>query len=631
MLYETDWRKRAPWLVGARVRIGLAFSALALMLFGAVGVLSSRDARIQSERDTVRALQQLADRLAQHLDADMAARFRDIGQLAMLTEALQVDMTPAQWRQAIQRLHASSHHYSWIGVTDAHGQVQAATQGLLEKADVSQRPWFIKGWKQTSVLDVHEAKLLARVWPKSSSGEPLRFVDVAAPIRKAGRTVGVIGAHLSWQWAQERRKAVLREDAAHQDVEILLMSREGRIDLGPSLPHLGPLAKHRLATLIDQAQVLEWSDGQRYLTAARASGPMADYPGMGWVVLVREPEASAMSAAVALERRLLWFSGLGVVMFGVLGWLLADRLTRPLRQVAARAHAMRHTQDHAPAHDEVDQLAHVLESLLADLEERERALKTMNERLESRVAERTASLRLANEDLRGFSRSVSHDIQGPLGSMAMLLKHTLAKKPADLPESVSRVMTVVADECDRLRQLSAELLTLAMVEQSEIAQDLVDHGAMVRAVVDQLRQAETGTFPTVDIGPLPALTGDAMMLRQVWSNLLSNAVKFSSKVAHPRIEVSASIQGDAVQFMVADNGAGFDESQRERLFGVFQRLHTSAQFPGTGVGLSIVRRVVQRHGGRVWAESPPGLGARFYFVLPHARKTVTAPESAVVA
>lgn len=625
-------RWRVPFqLGGARFRIGLAFSVLALLLFGAVGVLSSRDARNQTERDTARALQQLADRLAQHLDADMSARFRDIGQLALLTEVMQVDMRAAHWRQAIDRLHASSKHYSWIGVADASGRVLAATRGLLEQADVHQRPWFIKGLKQTSVLDVHEAKLLAALLPAPDSGEPLRFVDVAAPIRKNGQTVGVIGAHLSWAWAKERRLAALKEDVDRDNVEIVLVNGDGGIELGPGQPNMGGAAKALLEALLQEPQVIEWSDGKRYLTAARASRPLADYPGMGWVVLVRQPEAIAMSAAAALERRLLWFAGLGVVMFGVLGWWLADRLTRPLRQVAAHAYAMRHPQGLSEVHDEVDQLASSLTTLLADLEERERALTAMNEKLETRVAERTASLRLANEDLRSFSRSVSHDIQGPLGSMAMLMRHTLARKPSDLPESAIRVMTAVADECDRLRLLSSELLVLAMVEQSEIAQEPVDHEAMVKAVVDQLRQAADGAFPVVEIGPLPALTGDPVMLRQVWSNLLSNAVKFSSKAAAPRIEVSASMQGDVVQFMVADNGAGFDETQRERLFGVFQRLHTNAQFPGTGVGLSIVRRVVQRHGGHVWAESPPGQGARFYFVLPCAGQPMTAAEQATVA
>jgi signal transduction histidine kinase len=371
-----------------------------------------------------------------------------------------------------------------------------------------------------------------------------------------------------------------------------------------------------LQALLRGAQRLVWSDGRSYLSAASASSPLSDYPGMGWVVVVRQPQELALAKAIALERRLIWLSVVGAALFGALGWFLADRLTRPLRRVAAQAQGMLPATNEAPPHDEVDQLARTLASLLADLKQREQDLTSLNEGLETRVQERTASLRRANDDLRAFSRSVSHDIQGPLGSMAQLLRQTVDKDGSALPPQASEVMQLVAQECERLKQLSAELLTLAMVEQSEIAVEPVDHGALARDVVAQLSMGASHAFPAIEIGNLPTLPGDAVMLRQVWSNLLSNAVKFTSKVPAPRIEVSAEARDGEVVFTVADNGAGFDEAQSDRLFGVFQRLHRASQFPGTGVGLSIVRRVVLRHGGRVWAQSPPGQGARFHFCLP---------------
>jgi signal transduction histidine kinase len=348
------------------------------------------------------------------------------------------------------------------------------------------------------------------------------------------------------------------------------------------------------------------------------------------VVVVRQPEELALADAFALERRLIWLSVAGAALFGALGWFLADRLTRPLRRVAAQAQGMLPSAGEAPAHDEVDQLARTLASLLADLKQREQDLTSLNEALETRVQDRTASLRRANEDLRAFSRSVSHDIQGPLGSMGQLLRQTVLNDGSHLPAHTTHVIQVVAQECDRLKQLSAELLTLAMVEQTEIAAEPVDHHALVQAVVTHLRIGASGDFPRVEVGPLPTLPGDAVMLRQVWSNLLSNALKFTSKVPQPLIEVSARRGDGEVVFTVADNGAGFDEAQKERLFGVFQRLHQASQFPGTGVGLSIVRRVVLRHGGRVWAESPPGQGARFHFSLPERSEDehVTTPHPA---
>lgn len=612
---KSYWRGWA-WFAGVRFRIGLAFSIVAIVLFGGVGYLSARDAHRQSEHEAAEHLQLLADRLAQRLDADMAARFRDIDQLAVLKDLLDLDPTPARWREVLERVQRSSRHYSWIGVAGRDGRVLAATQGLLESVDVHQRPWFEQGLRATQVGDVHDAKLLAAKLPAYAHGEPLRFVDVSAPLKRRGQVVGVIGAHLSWAWADERRREAMAGDVAERGIEILLVGRDGRIELGPRAPGLPLAGGPTLAALMDQARITAWSDDRRYLTAASASKPIADYPGMGWVVVVRQAEDQAMAAATALAHRLLWLSVLGALIFGAVGWLLADRLTRPLRLVAAQASSMMPPEAGPPPHDEVKQLARSLASLLADLKQREQALTLLNEQLEQRVLERTASLKQANEDLRSFSRSVSHDIQGPLGSMAGLLRQTLMLTQASVPPSVARAMGLVAQECDRLRQLSSELLTLAMVEQRELVPEPVDHAALVQEVVQQLRDSAQGVFPSVEVDALPTLPGDPLMLRQVWSNLLSNAVKFSSKVSAPRIEVRADTEGDEVVFTVADNGAGFDEARSAKLFGVFQRLHGNAQFPGTGVGLSIVRRVVNRHGGRVWAKSPPGQGARFYFTLP---------------
>lgn len=619
---DLPWRD-APRMWSARVRIGVAFSALAIVLFGAVGHLSATDARRQSERDSAQALQQFADQLAQRLDADMAARHRDIDQLVRLHELLELNPDLDRWRLVLERLKQSNPHYSWIGLASPDGKVLAATQGILEGANVAQRPWFGKGRQHTNLTDVHEAKLLAKLLP-NTQGEPLRFVDVSAPLRQRGQTVGVIGAHLSWAWAEQRRKEAMSDNRHRRGIEIVLIDRKGLIELGPRSPALQPASPDLVQSLLTSPQTLPWSDGQRYMSAASASKPSSDYPGMGWVVVVRQPEEQALAQAQALARRLMWLSALGVALFGALGWVLADRLTRPLRQVAAQAQAMLPQGQDVSPHDEVHQLASTLASLLSDLKKREDALSSLNEALESRVQARTESLRLANEDLRAFSRSVSHDIQGPLGAMAQLLRQALQRDQACLPEQAATVMQVVAQECERLKQLSAELLTLAMVEQRELATTPVDHGTLVQAVIQQM-QGPQGCEPSVQVGPLPTLPGDPVMLRQVWANLLSNAAKFSAKCASPHIEVSAQVTPHEVVFTVADNGVGFDEAHRDRLFGVFQRLHSPSQFPGTGVGLSIVRRVVERHGGRVWADSPPGQGARFHFCLP----TVAEPATPV--
>jgi len=386
-----------PWRYGlfagsTRLRIGLAFSVLAVLLFGGVGLLSARDAQQQSERDTALALQQLADRLAQRLDADMAARFRDIQQLGALPDVLGVDPNTQRWRDVIARLHESSSHYSWIGVSDQKGRVLASTRGLLESADVHQRPWFSRGLNEATVVDVHEAKLLASLLPSPTPGEPLRFVDVAAPVRVKGQVTGVIGAHLSWAWADERRREAMAGDIARRGIEIVLVNRGGAIELGPREPQLPGDTAQSLLTLKERAQMMSWSNAEPYLTAVSASKPLADYPGMGWVVVVRQPRAQALADAIALGHRLMWLSLAGAVVFGLLGWCLAERLTLPLRRVAAHAQSLMKTELNTGSHNEVDQLAESLAALLGDLKARDTELRNLNAELESRVLERTASL-----------------------------------------------------------------------------------------------------------------------------------------------------------------------------------------------------------------------------------------------
>lgn len=595
-------RKRGQRL-GVRGRIGLAFWLLAGLLFGLIGWLSADMARRHAETDAAEALQALAERLALQLDADMAARWQQIGQVASMAAVFAPLNEPAAWRHLFEDLQAAT-PYSWIGLATPSGEVLAATGGLLQGRSVAQRPWFMLGTHGPMVGDVHEAVLLASLLPPLDSGEPQRFVDVAAPLRAPdGSLQGVIGAHLSWQWAEARRREALAlVPAGRQAVEIVLVDRSGKVLLGPAQPQAADLAR------VD-ARVLRWTDGVDYFTAASPSRAHEDYPGMGWTVVVRQPRAVALAEAGALQARLGLLGLLGATLFGLGGWWLAGRLTEPLRQLARQTQA---AGGGPAAVDEVEQLAASLGSLLS-------RLRTANETLESRVADRTASLQRANEDLREFTRNVSHDLRGPLASIAMVMRQLLEHHPT-LDPSTRRTLDVVAAEADRLRHLSEELLTLAMVEQRELATEPVAHDTLVRDVLRELPVAGT----QVTVHPLPVVPGDPLMLRQVWANLLSNALKFTAREPRPTVEVGAEPGVDEIIFSVRDNGAGFDPAQSGRLFGVFQRLHPSSQFPGSGVGLSIVRRVVHRHGGRVWAQSTPGQGATFYFALPQA-----GPEAAV--
>jgi light-regulated signal transduction histidine kinase (bacteriophytochrome) len=160
------------------------------------------------------------------------------------------------------------------------------------------------------------------------------------------------------------------------------------------------------------------------------------------------------------------------------------------------------------------------------------------------------------------------------------------------------------------------LLEFSRLGRQNLESDSVDMTALARDALRDILSSRAGAAPAVDIAALPEIRGDRRMLRLTWLNLLDNAVKYAGAVAQPRITIAAHAQADEVVYRVQDNGIGFDMQYYEQLFGVFQRLHSSIDYPGTGVGLAIAQRVVARHGGRIWAQSTPGAGATFYFALP---------------
>ncbi len=249
-----------------------------------------------------------------------------------------------------------------------------------------------------------------------------------------------------------------------------------------------------------------------------------------------------------------------------------------------------------------------MSGVILDITERKRA--------ELNLASLAAELRAANKELEAFSYSVSHDLRAPLrgvdGYVAMLMEDQADRLDAE----GNRMLGVVSSEARRMGQLIDDLLAFSRLGRQKMATQVVDMTSLARVELEYLTGEAPGSAPQFELHPLPQAVGDPAMLRQVFANLLANAVKFSHKSANPVIEIGAETGDGEATFYVKDNGVGFDERYRDKLFGVFQRLHSEAEFEGTGVGLALVQRVIVRHGGKVWAESKPGDGATFYFSLP---------------
>lgn len=271
----------------------------------------------------------------------------------------------------------------------------------------------------------------------------------------------------------------------------------------------------------------------------------------------------------------------------------------------------------------VEQRTAELEDKLQKLNRNEKAMLYMVEDLNdltSQLEKQKRKLQLTNQELEAFTYSVSHDLRAPLRAVDGFSKFLVEDYEDKLGKEGKRYIDVIRSNAVKMDKLILDLLNLSRISHSEMNMVPVDMGRVVESIYSEIADETEKIDFQLSIADLPKAVCDMALIKQIWQNLIGNALKYSSKSKIKKIEITGRFADEEVVFCIQDHGVGFDAKYADKLFIAFQRLHKEEDFPGTGIGLAIVKRIVERHGGRVWGEGKIGEGARFCFALPILEK-----------
>ena len=390
MITQLHWMPRARlfFFRSLRGQLALWFGGLSLLTLLSVGLYVGRLTTQQVAATAGASIHATARAAADLLGASLREHELDIVLLSLAPHFTRGELTQPAVLRSLEQRRQLREEYAWMGVVSPQGTVVQAVDGILQGQSVAQRPWFIEGKKRIYAGDVQKVLLLEKLLPQQASSEPLRFIDIAAPVRNLeGTLVGVVGAHIHWRWVTQTVQAAFDQHARDQGTEILIANADGEVLYPQSLvhhSHLAPVAPQGTGARYAR---LRWDDGQEYLTSQVTVDTRTPH-GLGWRIVVRQPLEQALQPAHALRSRLLALGLLAAMVFSLVALWLARSFSRPIEQLARAAGQIergdRHADfpvDHRLA--EVEQLGQSLQSMTTALLAHERELATVNQSLET--------------------------------------------------------------------------------------------------------------------------------------------------------------------------------------------------------------------------------------------------------
>jgi signal transduction histidine kinase len=579
-----------------------------ILLFGAISYIGIRQATLGIGKERLRTLtEQLASMFQQNartltVTTQATANREEIVRYLDTDPSHQFAVAPASL-EVMQKLLADSQSVR-VELRDTQGRVLLSTgrdlSGSMPRQDAGIEPTALSGQPDAGREITAESPDSNFVGKFYAAGDSIYFPVIATVITDKKP----IGYLVRWRPLRTSPKAIDQlSKLLGTKATLYFGNKDGTLwtDLLKTVarPPFDTLNLHGTVTY-------ERPERGRVMASAMT------VPGTKWVMLIELSQALVMEAVNHFMYWIIIPGGILILIGMLVAWLISRNFTRPLDQLNEAATAIANGAYSSPLpvdrSDELGRLAVAFNAMALQVSQAQHSL-------EQQVQARTEELEIANKELEAFSYSVSHDLRAPLRAVsgyAMMLKEDYEDT---FDAEARRITGNILSNVKMMGRLIDDLIAFSRLGKREVTRRNIDMKALAESCITELLAIWPEEKFSIVTGDLPGCLGDEDLVKQVWLNLIGNAFKYSSQIAEPLIEIGGYKDPAGDVYFVRDNGAGFDMKYADKLFKVFQRLHSQEEFEGTGVGLALVKRIIDKHKGRIWAEASPGKGAAFYFTL----------------